>query len=262
MLFRSEVLAKAAQTEFDSLLKQGATYIDYLKRQRDEILTIDISERSKEQTSQLKALNNQIAEETKQTVLDAFNRELSEQLSNAKTTLEILNIIAQKRKELSGDGTEMDNTKKESLDNAEKDAIAQQKQDTDALLDDYASYLDKKLQMEMQYTNDIVLLEKRRAEATTDADKARIDTAINNRTQQYKSDSRGSGDADYDAMVQQYARFEQKKQSVIDEYDDKRQKALMHGNEQLVQQLDEAQAKAMSKLALDELQVKIGRAHV
>ena len=250
-----DVLSKAASKEFEGLLKQGATYIDYLKKQREIILSVDVANRSKAQNQQLRTLNDQIAEETKKTVLESFNTELSEQLNNAKTTLEILNIISQKRKELANDGTDVDNGKKDTLDEAEKDAIQKQKEETDALLDEYASYLDQRVKLHQKYLDDIALLEKRKQDAQTPEEAAQVQRTIDNRTKQYEKDKKGTGDVDYDAMVQQYATFEQKKQSIIDEYDAKRKQAQEHGNTQLVEELNKAQAKALSSLAIDEMQV-------
>ena len=250
-----DVLSKAASKEFEGLLKQGATYIDYLKKQREIILSVDVANRSKAQNQQLRTLNDQIAEETKKTVLESFNTELSEQLNNAKTTLEILNIISQKRKELANDGTDVDNGKKDTLDEAEKDAIQKQKEETDALLDEYASYLDQRVKLHQKYLDDIALLEKRKQDAQTPEEAAQVQRTIDNRTKQYEKDKKGTGDVDYDAMVQQYATFEQKKQSIIDEYDAKRKQAQEHGNTQLVEDLNKAQAKALSSLAIDEMQV-------
>lgn len=250
-----DVLSKAATTEFDGLLKQGATYIDYLKKQREIILSVDVANRSKAQNQQLRTLNDQIAEETKKTVLESFNTELSEQLNNAKTTLEILNIISQKRKELANDGTDVDNGKKDTLDEAEKDAIQKQKEETDTLLDEYSSYLDQRVKLHQKYLDDIALLEERKQDAQSPEEAAQVQRTIDNRTKQYEKDKKGTGDVDYDAMVQQYATFEQKKQSIIDEYDAKRKQAQEHGNTQLVEELNKAQAKALSSLAIDEMQV-------
>ena len=249
-----EVLTKAANKEFEGLLKEGATYIDYLKNQRDVILSVDIANRTKAQNAQLRMLNDQISEETKKTVLEAFNNELSEQLTNARTTLEMLNIIEQRRKDLANDGTDIDNNKKDSLDDAEKDVLKQQQQETDALLQEYASYLDKKLKLEQDFTDDLNLLEKARMQATTDTERESIDAAIKNRTDQYNKDTKGSGNAEYDQMLIDYANFEQKKQSIIDGYDEKRKIAQEQGNAQLIEKLNEAQAKALSSLAMDEMQ--------
>jgi hypothetical protein len=249
-----KTLVKAANTEFQGLLKEGANYLDYLKNQRKQIEE-NSKLTAKQKTEQLRTLNDQIAEETKQTVLQAFNEELSEQLNNAKTTLEILNIIAEKRKELANDGTELDNNKKETLDDAEKNALQKQKEEIDNLLENYASYLDKKIKLEQDYNNDLSLLEKRRSEATTDADRSKIDQAITNRKKQYEKDTKGSGDTEYDELLNNYANFEQRKQAIIDEYEEKRRIAAEHGNQQLIDELDKAQAKALSNLAMNEMQV-------
>ena len=248
------ILVQSANKEFEGLLKEGSTYIDYLKKQRDELLTIDISKRTKAQNKQLRQLNDAIAEETKQSVLEAFNTELNEQLTNAKTTLEMLKIIEQKRKELSGDGTELDNAKGESLDDAEKDAKEQLREETEALLAEYASYAEQKRRIDEQYNRDYEVLMAKRAQATSDAERAEIDAAIANRQKKRDGDVNSIGGVDYDALLAEYGTFEQRKQSIIDEYEEKRKAAQAVGNTEMVEALNKAQAEALSKFALDELQ--------
>ena len=248
------ILVQSANKEFEGLLKEGATYIDYLKNQRDQILSIDVANRTKAQNKQLRQLNDAIAEETKQTVLDAFNTELNEQLTNAKTTLEMLKIIEQKRKELSGDGTEVDNAKGEALDDAEKNAKEQLAEETEALLAEYASYAEQKRRIDEAYNRDYEILMAKRAQATTDAERAEIDAAIANRKQKRDGDVNNIGGVDYEALLAEYGTFEQRKQAIIDEYEEKRQAAQAAGNTEMVEALNKAQAEALSKFALDELQ--------
>ncbi len=248
------ILVQSAHKEFEKLLAEGATYIDYLKNQRDQILALDVANRTKAQNKQLRQLNDAIAEETKATVLEAFNTELNEQLTNASTVLEMLKIIEQKRKELANDGTEVDNAKAESLDEAEKNTQEQLKEETEALLAEYASYVEQKRRLEEQFNNDVVLLMRQREQATTDAERANIDTAIQNRKNKYTDDVNGIGGIDYDAMLSEYGTFEQKKQAIIDEYEEKRKAAQAVGNTEMVEALNKAQAEALSKFALDELQ--------
>lgn len=250
-----DVLVKAANQEFAGLLKEGATYIDYLKNQRDTILQVDIANRTKAQNQQLRQLNDAIAEETKKTVLESFNNELSEQLTNAKSVLEMLNIIEKKRKELSGDGTDLDNAKQDVLDDAEKNAQAQLKEETQALLDEYASYMEKRRRIDEQYNADIALLQQKRAQAQSDSERAEIDAAIKNRTKKYEEDTKGSGNTDYDAMLADYGTFEQRKQAIIDEYAEKRKIAQEMGNQDMLAALDRAQAEALSKFAFDEMKM-------
>lgn len=249
-----EVLVRSANQEFSKLLAEGATYIDYLKNQRDQILAVDVANRSKEQNKQLRQLNDAIAEETRTTVLEAFNEELNAQLTNARTVLDMLNIIEQKRKELSGDGTELDNAKADALNEAEENAQDQLRQETESLLEEYASYVEQKRRLEQQFNDDVALMMREREKATTDAQRAEIDNAIQNRTNQYNKDVRNIGGVDYDAMLAEYGTFEERKQAIIDDYDEKRRAAQEAGNTEMVEAIDRAQAQALSKFALDDLQ--------
>lgn len=243
------IIQQAAKKEFDGLLKQGATYIDYLKNQRDIILQVDVANRSKTQNKQLRQLNDAIAEETKKTVLEAFNNELSDSLSNAKTVIEMLNVIEAKRKQLANDGTELDNAEKEALDNAEKQAQEKAEQETNALLTEYASYVEQKRRLEEQFNADMELLNRKRAKASTDAEKAEIDQAIANRTKKYNTDTSKVGD--YDAILNQYGGYEQKKERIAEQYAERRRIAELNGNKDLLEKLSKAEQDELSKLQSD-----------
>lgn len=243
------IIQQAAKKEFDGLLKQGATYIDYLKNQRDIILQVDVANRSKTQNKQLRQLNDAIAEETKKTVLEAFNNELSDSLSNAKTVIEMLNVIEAKRKQLAYDGTELDNAEKEALDNAEKQAQEKAKQQTDALLNEYASFVEQKRRLEEQFNADMELLTRKRAKASTDAERAEIDQAIANRTKKYNTDTSKVGD--YDAILNQYGGYEQKKERIAEQYAERRRIAELNGNKDLLEKLAKAEQDELSKLQSD-----------
>lgn len=243
------IIQQAAKKEFDGLLKQGATYIDYLKNQRDIILQVDVANRSKTQNKQLRQLNDAIGEETKKTVLEAFNNELSDSLSNAKTVIEMLNVIEAKRKQLANDGTELDNAEKEALDNAEKQAQEKAEQETNALLTEYASYVEQKRRLEEQFNADMELLNRKRAKASTDAEKAEIDQAIANRTKKYNTDTSKVGD--YDAILNQYGGYEQKKERIAEQYAERRRIAELNGNKDLLEKLSKAEQDELSKLQSD-----------
>ena len=243
------ILVASANKEFEKLLKEGATYIDYLKKQRDIILQVDIANRTKEQNKQLRQLNDAIAEETKRTVLEAFNQELSASLDNAKSVIEMLNIIEQKRKELSGDGTELDNAKKDVLDEAEQQAQNKVRQQTETLLNQYASFVAQKRRLEEQFNADVELLNRKRMQATTDAERAEIDQAIANRRAQYEKDDKGVGG--YDDMLNQYGGYEQKKQRIMEQYAERRRIALLNNDQLFLAQLAQAEQEELSRLQSD-----------
>lgn len=248
------ILIQSAHKEFEKLLGEGATYIDYLKNQRNQILSVDVASRTKAQNKQLRQLNDAIAEETKATVLEAFNNELNEQLTNASTVIEMLKIIEQKRKELAKDGTDLDNAKADTLNDAEKNAQEQLKEETEALLAEYASYAEQKHRIDEAYNRDYEVLMAKRKKATTDSERDEIDAAITNRQKKRDNDVNAIGGIDYESLLAEYGTFEQKKQAIIDGYEEKRKAAQAVGNTEMVEALNKAQAEALSKFALKELQ--------
>lgn len=146
-----EIVRNAAKTEFAAVLDEGATYLDYLKKQRAQIMAINPDERTAEQTRNLATLNQEIAEQTRQTVLESFNKELNAQLANAKTITDMLNIIEQRRQELANDGTDLDNAKSDALNDAEKDIMANAREDYEAMLREYGTFEQKKAQLAMEF---------------------------------------------------------------------------------------------------------------
>ena len=249
-----EVIAQAAQEEFAKLLSEGATYLDYLKNQRDQILAIDEADRTGAQNSRLTKLNDAIADETRETVLEQFNNELDAQLSNARNVIEMLDIIEQRRSELSGDGTELDLAKAASLDSAEESAREQLKQETAALLEEYASYTEQKRRLEQQFNDDVALMMRQREQASSEEEAAEIDAAIQKRTRQYDRDLLNVGGIDYNAMLSEYGNFEQKKLAITQEYAEKRREAEEAGYTDMIEGINKAEAQALSSLALSELQ--------
>lgn len=99
---------------------------------------------SQDQEQILQKLNNAIATETKETVLAGFEKELKEQLSGAHSILEMLNILDEKRKALAGDGSDLDKGKSDIIKKQQEDVEQKAKEQTKALLSDYASYLGEK----------------------------------------------------------------------------------------------------------------------
>lgn len=243
-------IREAAQVEFSELLKDGKTYIDYLESRRAQLE--GIAERTAAQEAKLRAIYSQIASETNSMAIDDFNNALKKQLDAADNVLAKLDLIKQKREELD-DSDPSSAEKGKSLDKAEEDVSKELKSNISDLLNEYIDYTDKKIQIDKQYFDDLAALEYAYSQASTEEEKARILRSIEARKQAYADDSKTSGDADYDSMLDAYATFEDKKQSIIDDFDNKRKIALKHGNDEMIKELDAAQAKALSSLALDEM---------
>lgn len=237
----------AIKTKQESLEKLTDP-VSYSKVMKDiEKLEVDLRKITGEQSQEEK---NAAANARKQ-VLEAFKDELQLQLETADSIIQKLNIINQRRKDLSGEPIDKDKNK--ILEDASLDVAKQARQQTKDLLNEYSNYLDKKIQMDKEYYTDLALLESALSNASTPEERSRITGAIAGRKAQYSKDSKKSGDKDYDSLIESYRNFEQKKQAIIDEFEEKRQKAQEHGNDALIVALNEAQTKALSNLATEQM---------
>lgn len=246
-----EQIRNAAKTEFADLIKQGSSYMDYLQNQRKKLEETGVT--TARQKSMLKDLNDAIANATSESVVNDFQQSLRDQLSSADSVLQKLDMIAEKRKELSNDGSQIDQDEKKILDDAQKDAEAEAKNQTDNLLNEYQSYVDKRLQMEKEFQNNVKLLQSAQNVATDPKEKEKIQRTIDNMTAQFNQAMQGSGDSEYDQLLDTYRTYEQKKTQIQEEFEQKRQVATKHGDNALVDRLNQEEAKAQMKNSFDAL---------
>ena len=251
---KDEVVRNAAKTEFAGLLKEGSSYLDYLQKQRDQLIkAIGSGTATKKQAEELQKLNNAIANETKETVLASFEKELKEQLSGARSILEMVNILEEKRKALAGDGSDLDRGKSDIIKKQQEDVEEKAKDRTKALLSDYASYLGEKITFEANYAENSRLLNEQLAKAKTDDERRIALEALANLEKERKKYAKSSGNEDYDALVEEYKTYQQKCADISSQYDEKIALATQQKNEELVVKLQEAKNKALSSAALQEL---------
>ena len=251
---KDEVVRNAAKAEFAGLLKEGSSYLDYLQKQRDQLIkAIGSGTATKTQAEELQKLNNAIANETKETVLAGFEKELKEQLSGARSILEMVNILEEKRKALTGDGSDLDKGKSDIIKKQQEDVEQKAKDRTKALLSEYADYLGKKITFEANYAENSRLLNEQLAKAKTDDERRIVLEALANLEKERKKYAKSSGNEDYDALVEEYKTYQQKCADISAQYDEKIALATQQNNEELVAKLQEAKNKALSSAALQEL---------
>ena len=196
---------------------------------------------------------NKDKEKAEREALEAFKTDVTRELDRARTILDVLKTIEERRNELKDDKSEAGKEKLKFLDDKQYDATKEVRRQEEALLQSYISYYDRKIALDLKYNDDIALLDRRRLAATTEAEREQIDRAKQIRTKKYEKDKKTGGDDEYSRMLKDYGSFEQRKQAIIDEYDERRRRALEHGNEELAASLDKLAAKALSDLASKEL---------
>ena len=196
-----EKIRDSAEETFKEQLKQGATYLEFLERKRDELLK---SDPSAEVSRQIKLVNEQIASETQARM---------------------------------SDGTKIYN------DNFQR------------IVEDYYLYYDTRKKIQEDFDRDMEILNKQAMNAQTEAQKQFIQTMIDNRTRDYQKSLKdaGTGDPDYDKLVQEYESFEDKRVRIAEEYAQKRALAMQKGDTGLVDQLNKAEEKEMQQISFDQI---------
>ena len=271
----NDEVRKASSEEFEKLTEGGKTYEEFLEKLHTKISALAQNDKT---SAQLRAIRNELVEVGKTSVLEQFNESLKIEFDGAKNTLEQLRIIEEKRKELANDGTSIDNEKKKILDDAQKGVLQTQKEETATLLENYASYLDKKIKLDLEYNNDITLLEKARAKSTDDQERKNIDAVIARRKEKHKEDSKSLGVEEYGRLLQDYQSFAQKEDAIATDYNVKRQKAAealavleiglanaktehekeelqkrIAANKEMVQEMNRAETKERLNIKFDQL---------
>ena len=271
----NDEVKKASSEEFAKLTEGGKTYEEFLQRLHAKTSSLAQSDKTR---AQLRAIRNELVEVGKTSVLEQFNESLKIDFDGAKNTLEQLRVIEEKRKELANDGTSIDNEKKKILDDAQKGVLQTQKEETEALLENYASYQDKKIKLDLEYNNDIILLEKARAKSVDEQERKNIDAAIARRKEKHKEDSKSLGVEEYGHLLQDYQSFAQKEDAIATDYNVKRQKAAealtvleidlanaktehereeirkrIAANKEMVQEMNRAETKERLNIKFDQL---------
>lgn len=241
----------AANTEFAGLLKEGSSYLDYLEKQR-----ADIEGKAKKTATDLKnlaTLNNEIANATKETVLSDFDTQLQRELAQCNTIAERLALIEEKRQQLAGDNSDVDNAKGEMLNEAETETKEQAKQETKALLQEYAGYLQEKLEFEESYARKRGLLVTQAATAATEKERQIAEAALAALDAKRKEYEGQSGSESYDALLQEYRSYQQQMTDIQEKYEAQRAEAAKHGNMAMIAEINKAEKAALSKLATEQL---------
>ena len=250
-----QIVRKAAEQEFAGLLTEGATYLEYLKNQRDQLIAaIGDNAATQRQQEELRKLNAAIATETKDTVLAQFEADLQAQLATAENVMQMLDIIQQRRQEIAGDSTDLGSGKSDILDKAQQDAARQAEDQTRELLDQYTDYLQEKIAFEANYAENSRLLNAQLAKAKTEEERRIARAALAGLEADRIKYAKQTGDKQYDEMLENYKTFEQRRADISTEYDEKIATATMNGNTKLVERLKEEQAKKLSEAAVEELQ--------
>lgn len=246
-----ETVRNAAASEFAPLLKEGSSYLQYLENQRAAIEAK--TTKTAADLKNLTTLNNEIANATRESVISAFDTQLQQELAQCKTISEMLATIERRRSELSGDNSDVDNAKAEILNTAEADTRQQAKEETKALLQEYAGYLQEKIDFEESYARKKELLSRQAAESATDAERQVAEAALAALEKKREEYAKRSGNEQYDALLEEYQTYQQQETAILERYAAQRALAEQQGNADMIAAINTKQQTELSKLAAQRL---------
>lgn len=246
-----ETVRNAAASEFAPLLKEGSSYLQYLEDQRAAIEAK--TAKTATDLKNLTTLNNEIANATRESVISAFDTQLQQELAQCKTISEMLATIERRRSELAGDNSDVDNAKAEILNTAEADTRQQAKEETKALLQEYAGYLQEKIDFEESYARNKELLTRRAAEASTEAERRVAEAALAALEAKREEYAKRSGNEQYDALLEEYQTYQQQETAILERYAAQRALAEQQGNADMIAAINTKQQTELSKLAAQRL---------
>ena len=246
-----ETVRNAAASEFAPLLKEGSSYLQYLENQRAAIEAK--TTKTAADLKNLTTLNNEIANATRESVISAFDTQLQQELAQCKTISEMLATIERRRSELAGDNSDVDNAKAEILNTAEADTRQQAKEETKALLQEYAGYLQEKIDFEESYARKKELLSRQAAESATDAERQVAEAALAALEKKREEYSKRSGSEQYDTLLEEYKTYQEQETAILEKYAAQRALAEQQGNASMIAQINAKQQSELSKLAAQRL---------
>lgn len=247
----SDETVRNAASEFAPLLKEGSSYLQYLENQRAAIEAK--TAKTATDLKNLTTLNNEIANATRESVISAFDTQLQQELAQCKTISEMLATIERRRSELAGDNSDVDNAKAEILNTAEADTRQQAKEETKALLQEYAGYLQEKIDFEESYARNKELLTRRAAEASTEAERRVAEAALAALEAKREEYAKRSGNEQYDALLEEYQTYQQQETAILERYAAQRALAEQQGNADMIAAINTKQQTELSKLAAQRL---------
>ena len=222
-----EILQQAAATQFQTLLQQGNSYLDYLKKQREKLMSEMVGDGTKVQRKNLATLNDAIAEETKSTILEEVDRELNSQLNGANSLLEKLAIVERKRQELANDGSELDNEQRKQLDQQREQLTNEMESQYREAQQEYYDYLESRLTAFERYQAEMAKLEAQYGGTTDAQQRAMIAKQMGILTQQQATRDAQAADE----LVKQYRTAEEKITAIRAEHEEKRRVLINRGGE-------------------------------
>lgn len=237
-----------ADQEFADLIAQGANFRDYLARQEQ---ALQDATQTKAVQEKLRIVRSQIAEATKEATLKKFQTQLEKDLQACTTLGAMLDLLEQRRQAITDPG-DVGDRERAMITEQETSVKEQVKTETEALLQEYASYELERLKFAESYARKRQLLERNLAAATTDEQRATAQAALAALEEENRKYQTGKT-ALYASLLEEYKTHQQQLADIQAKYAKQRAEAEAQGNISMVQLINKKEQEEISKLAANQL---------
>lgn len=238
-----------ADQEFADLIAQGANFRDYLARQEQ---ALQDATQTKAVQEKLRIVRSQIAEATKEATLKEFQTQLEKDLQACTTLGAMLDLLEQRRQAIADTPGDVGDRERAMITEQETSVKEQVKTETEALLQEYASYELERLKFAESYASKRQLLERKISEASSDAERQAAEAAmaaLEERNAYYTKATTGT----YAALLEEYKTHQQQLADIQAKYAKQRDEAEAQGNISMVQLINTKEQGEISKLAATQL---------
>lgn len=121
------------------------------------------------------------------------------------------------------------------------------------MLQEYAGYLQEKIDFEESYARNKELLTRRAAEASTEAERRVAEAALAALEAKREEYAKRSGNEQYDALLEEYQTYQQQETAILERYAAQRALAEQQGNADMIAAINTKQQTELSKLAAQRL---------
>ena len=255
-----ENIRNSADGHFKDLLKNGANWLEYLNRLRNEIQNkLKASPNDKNLIKQLGEVTAQITGATvkENTVLGQFEKDVDAVVDNVEKDLKAkLAAINSMREQIEANDP-LANEKKKTLDDVSQSLslklYSEEQKAMNATLDKYAGFLAEKLEFDREYAEAKQRIEKRINEAANEEEKAANEERLRNLEKQREKYTTTPEEKEYQDLLKSYQTFEQKRQAISDKYDKEIAQARLKNNKTLEELIAKKRDEEISKVAYDEI---------
>ncbi len=249
-----EEIRNSTGKEFEKILKDGNSFLEYLKKQRDALLAVD--KRSPEQSKQLTQLRTYIVDVEGETEIGRYEKNLQELIKGEDDLIKKLTAVKKLREEIN-DADPLKAQKVEMLDkesgNLAAELITAEKSAMENTFKTYAGHLTEKLEFDSQYFANKARIQSKINSASNAEELAAYTQMLVNLNKKRDELAITPEEKEYNELLTSYQGFEEQRKAISEKYDKEIAQARAKNNADLEKKIAAKRDREIGKALMTEL---------